>query len=216
MKKSFTFVSVAAAVFFGCANMPMVAGDSNAAGDVSVSANGSTTSKYQTVTIVSSEKKQEKQSLVDYEYNIGLNHVDVLGPVFLKSDGHCSEVELFRYATTVYQGKRVDNIIHVRMEETSETFGQDESAAMAAAAKRNAYVEASSKKRESSTYSCKASALAVSYSPIPVEQSAEWFKVVGTPLGQTSEKESKEVSGGVSSAESSANVSAEASETPAY
>lgn len=209
MKKSFLSVTIAGAVFFGCANMPMVS-SSNAAGEVVVAENGTTT-KYETTTIVAQEKKQEKQSQMDFNYNIGLNHVEVLGPVFLKSDGHCSEVELFRYATTVYQGKRVDNIIHVRMEETSETFGQNETAAMAAATKRNAYIEASAKKRESTVYSCKSSALAVTYSSIPADQAENWFKVVGVPVGKTGEKSSVEVQNSVDNVDASAEASAAAS-----
>lgn len=146
---------------------------------------------------------------MEYSYGIGMNQVEVLGPVFLKSDGHCSEVELFRYATTVYQGKRVDNIIHVRMEETSETFGQNETAAMAAATKKNAYIEASAKNRESTVYSCKSSALAVTYNAISPDQAENWFKIVET-LGTTSEKSSVEKSESKDNSDNSAAVSAAA------
>lgn len=86
----------------------------------------------------------ESASIVAY----GAEHATILGIAFLKADGRCSEVDFFKFVSTKYA--EADDIINVRMEETSSKSGMEV------------------------TYSCKYSGLAVAYTPMSVEEAAAW------------------------------------------
>lgn len=110
------------------------------------------------------EVRSENHFDKDYMINLGMNKIEVVGPVFQKVNRGCSEVELFKFAVDFYQGKRVDNIIHIRMEESEIS----------------AEVKSSPTKQPSTTKStvCKASALAISYVSVPLNEAEKIIPIV--------------------------------------
>lgn len=78
----------------------------------------------------------------------GAERMDALGMVATKVDSRCSAVEFFKYVTKVYPA--ADDIIDVSMEETTIQKGA------------------------ATSYSCKYSGLAVSYTPLSIDEAKKW------------------------------------------
>lgn len=78
----------------------------------------------------------------------GAERMEVLGMVATNVETRCSAVEFFKYTTKVYPN--ADDMINVRMEETEV------------------------KKGSATSYSCKYSGLAVSYTPLSIKEAQQW------------------------------------------
>ncbi|MCF0223872.1 MAG: hypothetical protein HUK20_06350 [Fibrobacter sp.] len=86
----------------------------------------------------------------------GVERGNVIGPVFWASKTKCSKIDFYMHV--VSQNKDVDALVDVNMEESAfAQMGAD------------------------STFFCKYSALAVSYSSIDVEEAAKWGKILNPP-----------------------------------
>ena len=92
----------------------------------------------------------------------GAERMDALGMVATKVDSRCSAVEFFKYVTKIYPS--ADDIIDVSMEETTIQKGA------------------------ATSYSCKYSGLAVSYTPLTIDEAKKW-----TPKKNATSQESKVV-----------------------
>ena len=90
----------------------------------------------------------------------GAERMDALGMVATKVESRCSAVEFFKYVTKIYPS--ADDIIDVSMEETTIQKGA------------------------ATSYSCKYSGLAVSYTPLTIDEAKKW-----TPKKTTSSNETK-------------------------
>jgi len=80
----------------------------------------------------------------------GAEHMDVLGMVATTVDSRCSAVEFFKYVTKLFP--EADDMIDIRMEETETQKGAV------------------------TTYSCKYTGLAVSYTPLSLADAQKWMK----------------------------------------
>ena len=78
----------------------------------------------------------------------GAERMDALGMVATKVESRCSAVEFFKYVTKVYPA--ADDVIDVSMEETTIQKGA------------------------ATSYSCKYSGLAVSYTPLNIDEAKKW------------------------------------------
>jgi len=78
----------------------------------------------------------------------GAERMDALGMVATKVDSRCSAVEFFKYVTKIYPA--ADDMIDVSMEEITI------------------------KKGTATSYSCKYSGLAVSYTPLTIDNAKKW------------------------------------------
>jgi len=107
----------------------------------------------------------------DYQINFGMNKIEIIGPVFQKENKGCSEVELFKFANETYADRRVDNIIHVRMEEIE----------------RIATIKPSPSDQPLTVKSsiCKASALAITYVSVPLSDVPNLFPKFVEVKGET-------------------------------
>jgi len=79
----------------------------------------------------------------------GAERIDVLGMVATKVESRCSAVEFFKYINKIYP--EADDMIDVSMEETTITKGAAQS------------------------YSCKYSGLAISYTPMTLDETKKWY-----------------------------------------
>lgn len=111
----------------------------------------------ESVTEIRGQNRVEK----DYVVNYGMNKIEIVGPVFQKINRGCSEVELFKYAVDAYPGKRVDNIVHIRMEQNDWTAEIKTSPTTFPVTKK--------------AVTCKAAALAISYVSVPLPDAARYF-----------------------------------------
>lgn len=79
---------------------------------------------------------------------LGAEKITILGMATSKMDARCSAIDFFEYAVTKYPD--ADDMLNVRMEESISAKGRD------------------------TTYSCKYSGLAISYTPLTVAESKVW------------------------------------------
>jgi len=107
----------------------------------------------------------------DYQINFGMNKIEIIGPVFQKENKGCSEVELFKFANETYADKRVDNIIHVRMEEIERVASIRPSP--------------SSQPLTVKASVCRASALAITYVSVPLSDVPNLFPKFAEVKGET-------------------------------